>query len=483
MNENFYDVRSYGAHSITETGYSMFDSTEAIKATLNDIPAGGGIVYVPPGKYKITSTILVGNADLAAVNHSASTKNGITFLGGGTGMTDTEMASTAGATEFIWEGASGGTMLKINGPIQGCTVGNFVLDGNNLATILFDVNYGHDVVLRNILGRRWQGGFGIRVATMGTAWTGGSGIMGISAFYNVKLDDPGKDANGLTIAPEGSGNVCEITFDSCDFGVSYTPASIQVQLGYCDHITFVRCCSSKRSKWTGAYDAGTTYGLYNNVTFGEKTYISLSDDNTGNTPDSSPTYWVIQDITAIGVEIKPIIGFGGWPQNIMFIGCPIVGGVKYNPENQAYKGIYGYALTYYPYVTIDSQACPPLAYDGVTWLPATLVGGISDSGQTIAIPKQVYQTVASASRIKITGQVIRLTGKKTVNKIDVISGGVWGHPIGMNLIHGAMRITIIPDSNVATGTSGNIQEAESMIANRAYDFQYIVATSKWHRVH
>ncbi|MDD5726988.1 MAG: hypothetical protein PHV59_00350 [Victivallales bacterium] len=41
----------------------------------------------------------------------------------------------------------------------------------------------------------------------------------------------------------------------------------------------------------GAYVSGTTYALNEGVTYGGSYYRSLADDNTGNQPDSSPTYW------------------------------------------------------------------------------------------------------------------------------------------------------------------------------------------------
>jgi hypothetical protein len=41
----------------------------------------------------------------------------------------------------------------------------------------------------------------------------------------------------------------------------------------------------------GAWDGGTTYSHLNTVTLNGSLYISLVDDNTGNSPDSSPAQW------------------------------------------------------------------------------------------------------------------------------------------------------------------------------------------------
>jgi hypothetical protein len=50
---------------------------------------------------------------------------------------------------------------------------------------------------------------------------------------------------------------------------------------------------SNTSVFLGAYNAGTTYAIGNQVTFGTPSgyYISLVNSNTGNTPSTSPTKW------------------------------------------------------------------------------------------------------------------------------------------------------------------------------------------------
>ena len=58
-----------------------------------------------------------------------------------------------------------------------------------------------------------------------------------------------------------------------------------------------------------AYSAGTTYGDFMStrlktdiVTYGGSTYQSIAGSNTGNTPGSSPTYWL--ETNDVSVKIK-----------------------------------------------------------------------------------------------------------------------------------------------------------------------------------
>lgn len=51
------DIRAFGAHSITEPGYSSFDSTSAIQAAID--AAGPGTVLVPIGRFLHTGLSVV----------------------------------------------------------------------------------------------------------------------------------------------------------------------------------------------------------------------------------------------------------------------------------------------------------------------------------------------------------------------------------------------------------------------------------------
>src|SRR5690242_6647096 len=69
------NVADYGA-----VGDDNTDDTAAIQAAIAALPAGGGLIYFPPGTYKITSAITVrsaltlkGSGSSASVIHQHST--------------------------------------------------------------------------------------------------------------------------------------------------------------------------------------------------------------------------------------------------------------------------------------------------------------------------------------------------------------------------------------------------------------------------
>jgi hypothetical protein len=61
-------------------------------------------------------------------------------------------------------------------------------------------------------------------------------------------------------------------------------------------VTFdeTKLISSNATELYSAYNAGTTYAKDAIVDYGTHYYISLVNSNTGNTPDISPTFWLLQ---------------------------------------------------------------------------------------------------------------------------------------------------------------------------------------------
>ncbi len=60
----------------------------------------------------------------------------------------------------------------------------------------------------------------------------------------------------------------------------------------------------------GSYDPGTTYNTGDYCLYSGRTYQSLDDSNTGNTPDSSPTYWEQKNYPFTFSESEPTSGDG-----------------------------------------------------------------------------------------------------------------------------------------------------------------------------
>jgi hypothetical protein len=289
------------------------------------LPTNGGIVELPVGEISIGGTgdtIGVTIGDGGGIG--PSTRNGVWLRGQGTGKSNWYMGSYGGATILKWTGNSGGTIIKINGAVQGCKVSDLTLNGNTSASTLLEVNYGAEFQADNILGYKWQGGFAIKVQTVGS-WGGGT----LNQTWNhIYLSDPsGLSAHGITIAPNGSGNVSEVRFHSLLIDLPNSTLQIPIQLGYCDHITF-----------TGVDSFTPTNG--------------------------------------ITVEVRPVPGYESYPTNITFLGSPLVGAIKYNSTDQVWSSNYP-ALIFLPYYTVDGQPLPPTGFGGST-LPAGMVQGMTD---------------------------------------------------------------------------------------------------------
>jgi Pectate lyase superfamily protein len=98
------------------------DSTTGIQNAINAMPAGGGTLFFPPGTYKISSTLTVGNGSTSG----QSTQAGVYLVGSG---------STQGSgTTFVWGGgATSASMLVFLGPMKGWGVSKILFNGNSLA--------------------------------------------------------------------------------------------------------------------------------------------------------------------------------------------------------------------------------------------------------------------------------------------------------------------------------------------------------------
>lgn len=88
-------VKDYGA-----VGDGSTDDTTAIAAAVSACAGlGGGIVYFPPGNYKISSTLTINQENVVLIG-----AGGDSLHDGGSGVD--------GATKLTWDGSPGGTMVK-----------------------------------------------------------------------------------------------------------------------------------------------------------------------------------------------------------------------------------------------------------------------------------------------------------------------------------------------------------------------------------
>lgn len=106
----WHDVRDYGA-----VGDGVTDDTAAIQAAINAAAAGKRRLLIPPGSYRISSTLTIGT--------DAAELNGFELMGGG--YTNTVLK---------WYGSTVNTILKING-VSGARIGRICLDGSGVADV------------------------------------------------------------------------------------------------------------------------------------------------------------------------------------------------------------------------------------------------------------------------------------------------------------------------------------------------------------
>lgn len=136
-----YNVRDHGADP---TGIT--DSTTAINNTVAEA-TNGGIVYFPPGSYKITNTITIAKPVYV---------QGAGFAGN---IFDGNVWNAA--TRIWWGGATNGTMLTV-GPQAGLSGGfgldGFALDGNGSALIGVNFNRARYGKIGSIGVQRLAGG-------------------------------------------------------------------------------------------------------------------------------------------------------------------------------------------------------------------------------------------------------------------------------------------------------------------------------------
>lgn len=124
-------VKDFGA-----VGDGVTDDTAAIQAAIDYIESiNGGVVQIPQGTFSISSTI--------EINSSV----GVQLIGQGSdGIHDGGIGATA-ATEFLWSGPLGGTMLNVSSPSgasnsrqYGSSVVDIKLNCNSIAGIGLFVN-------------------------------------------------------------------------------------------------------------------------------------------------------------------------------------------------------------------------------------------------------------------------------------------------------------------------------------------------------
>lgn len=244
-----------------------------------------------------------------------------------------------------------GTVVRVgNGsvPNAGCTLKDFVIDGNNLARHLVVADGTYYLYVSNISGYGWRDGYAVVIKHSANVYGAGEKYH---TWEHITFVNPYQNGAGIDIAPEGSGNINQINITGCNIGRSNINNSSlpSLRLGYVDHITFNRCVFMPS---ISAHDWSQAGGQY----------IRLNP---------------------YAITVQPIAGRGGFPNNITFYGTSIYGGINYVDTIDWMQ--YRPALLFYPFYTADGQTIPPKGYINGSFgtLPSGMVGGFTELGQPL----------------------------------------------------------------------------------------------------
>jgi hypothetical protein len=156
------DVRFAAAYAPSPTGGIQ----EAIDSCGTGFAAGtyGCVVVLPRGEVAVRTTIQVGGTQ---------GKSGLVLVGHGSGQQTSPNAHSMAGTTLVWQGASGGTVLRIQS-VSWSRFGDFAIDGKGTAGVAIDVTTlkpnppqgSEEDLFENIYIDRLQasGSVGVRVA-------------------------------------------------------------------------------------------------------------------------------------------------------------------------------------------------------------------------------------------------------------------------------------------------------------------------------
>lgn len=174
---------------------------------------------------------------------------------------------------------------------------------------------------------------------------------------------------------------------------------------YTNFSKYLNCLPSDFAPWSGA----VTYGFYNEVGFNRAVYISLSDGNTANSPDSNPALWLKVLDNWIGINHR--LRFNGKYINLTyalnlyfnttFRQPPYPAPYDYGLGGGTFSDIYitntvplYLSLVGFPTLRAEDTMYPiGGSYFG---FPTLITGAASSFEYTIHIPTAIYAALGSA---------------------------------------------------------------------------------------
>jgi len=311
---NITNVKDYGA-----VGNGATDDITAIQNAINSLGNSGGTVYFPKGNYSISSSIKVGDGTEAA----KSTKNRIVLRGDTIGATtDAEMIdSPQGTSNIFWNGATGGTMLYINGSTYGNGISGLSFDAATKAATVLNVTHTFHSKFEDLYMQRYTG-----IAIDISAYDNPQGGVVMGANQNTWTH---------IMAVNPSGNVA---------GGMRVGSSIASESPYMDVAqNDFKNMQLHRSADVSA-PASLTLRFTDVSTFSNVLMVGHGGSSVGK-----------------GLEIIPPAAKLDFPQSISFVNSPIIGTINitgaWNPN--------GHNISFFPFTTGDYDQTPPAGFMGI----------------------------------------------------------------------------------------------------------------------
>ena len=273
-----YDVTDtlYGA-----TGQGVVDDQPALQAAIDALPRHGGIVALPPGTYRLSQSLRLGNGGQGV----ASTRHGILLEGIGTANHNKSFAGVI----LQWDTPTEAPVIAVEGPLVGWGLRNLYIDGGGTAVPGIYVQSAQHGEVRDVTvaGHKGNGIWSTCVPTF-PAWNGVTDALK-NMWHNLWI------WHLPPAAPGTAGLVLDSTHTTCntDFNQFYQLTVAisgvdgwNVWLGGADHNMFYNL------HMIGAVARGSVHFAYDNPGFSGwpcgNNFYGLSLDNAGMTSSGTP---------------------------------------------------------------------------------------------------------------------------------------------------------------------------------------------------
>jgi hypothetical protein len=292
---------------IYDKGGEVFDASSyaSLQAAIDACAAaGGGIVYLRPGSYTISSTLNIGDGTSSAI----SSYHGVSLVGaGGPRLIAT---STNQAVKITWTGATSTTtpMLKIKGPIGGVRIENVLFDCASTAGIGIQSIHAQGVLIKNchIVNNT---GVALDIDAYATTTFGGDTVFTNGSINgiveNLLVNSTNNNASGVRLG--ATGNVAQWNFNGGAWRLDGTTGSSVLILSFADHNSFYSIVGKAETGLRVKAISGQTTFPHNNF-FWSSSIQSTSGANA-YVIDNSVATWA------------PITGYG-----LGFLGLPTADG-------------------------------------------------------------------------------------------------------------------------------------------------------------